>query len=175
MWIIYLIAGILAIPVVLIAGLVLYARHVYQQDIQTAKTTSYSPVDPLLAELDPDQPALVYFTSDLCAPCKTTQTPAIKALQEEMPDLQLITVNVQEQPEIADRWKVKSLPRTFVIGKNRQVSATNIDVALMPLLKTQIEEAQNSSTDSVQVHAPPIEIFKLPAVKFGSPVEKLAN
>jgi len=71
-------------------------------------------------------PAILYFTSPDCAPCRTVQRPALISVQNRLGDrLQVIEINTYEQPELAKEWGVLSLPTTFIIdasGKPRHVN-----------------------------------------------------
>ncbi len=71
-------------------------------------------------------PAILYFTSPDCAPCRTIQRPALASVQQRLGDrLQVIEINTYEQPELAKEWGVLSLPTTFIIdasGKPRHVN-----------------------------------------------------
>lgn len=71
-------------------------------------------------------PALVYFTTPTCAPCKTVQRPAIEQLRGRFERwFQVIEVDASSQPDVAQEWGVLSVPTTFVIdasGKPRYVN-----------------------------------------------------
>src|SRR5436305_14939639 len=68
-------------------------------------------VDPLLADIRPGVPAIVYFTTPLCQPCRWVQKPALTQLQAELGlSIQVIEVDATEQLDIADRWGVFSAP-----------------------------------------------------------------
>jgi len=71
-------------------------------------------------------PALVYFTTPTCAPCKTVQRPAIEQLRGRFGYwFQVIEVDASSQPDVAQEWGVLSVPTTFVIdasGKPRYVN-----------------------------------------------------
>ena len=71
-------------------------------------------------------PAIVYFTTPDCAPCKTIQRPALKTIQNRLGErLQIIEVNAYDQPDLAKSWGVLSVPTTFVLdahGKPQHVN-----------------------------------------------------
>lgn len=112
---------------------------------RVASNTTVQTNDPLLADLNPNQPALVYFTAEWCGPCKLTQTPIIEKIRAEYTDLQILTVDLDDRPDDAKRWGVMSAPRTFVLSPDHQVHATNLDVADYGTLKTQIETAKGKT------------------------------
>jgi len=96
-----------------------------------------------LAALRPGVPAILYFTTPDCAPCKTVQRPALHTLQEELGDgLQVIEVNAVEQPDLADYWGVLSVPTTFIIDSTGQPRRVNHGVARVEKLRKQLEEVE---------------------------------
>jgi thioredoxin-like negative regulator of GroEL len=82
-----------------------------------------------------DIPALLYFTSPTCAPCKTVQRPAIQKLKERVGDrIQVIEIDATAQPEIARQWGVLSVPTTFVLDAQGQPRHINHGVATVDKL-----------------------------------------
>jgi thiol-disulfide isomerase/thioredoxin len=74
----------------------------------------------------PGVPAILYFTSPDCVPCRTIQRPALQKLQERLGDrLQVIEVNTYENPELASRWGVLSVPTTFIINPQGKLLHVN--------------------------------------------------
>lgn len=71
-------------------------------------------------------PAVLYFTTPQCAPCKTVQRPALKQVQERLGEqIQVIEVDAQERPDLAGAWGVLSVPTTFVIDAQGSVRHVN--------------------------------------------------
>jgi thioredoxin 1 len=86
-------------------------------------------------------PAILYFTSPDCAPCRTIQRPALKTVQNRMGDrLQVIEVNTYEQPELAKEWGVLSLPTTFIIDADGVPRHVNYGVTPAAKLIEQVEK-----------------------------------
>ncbi|GAB4548288.1 MAG: hypothetical protein Fur002_25100 [Anaerolineales bacterium] len=85
-------------------------------------------------------PAILYFTTPDCAPCKTVQRPALNELQELLgAGLQVIEVNAVEQSHLASAWGVLSVPTTFVLDKNGKARHVNHGVARAEKLLDQIK------------------------------------
>jgi thiol-disulfide isomerase/thioredoxin len=107
---------------------------------QVRHAAHLAPLDPLLAALRPGVPAILYFTSPTCIPCKMQQRPAIQRLLSEMGDgVQVIEVDALEQPEAADRWGVLSIPTTFILDRQGQPREINYGVARAEKLKHQLQ------------------------------------
>jgi thiol-disulfide isomerase/thioredoxin len=71
-------------------------------------------------------PAILYFTTPTCVPCKIVQRPAIQEVQEVLgAGVQIIEVDASLRTDLADYWGVLSVPTTFIIdpeGKPRQIN-----------------------------------------------------
>lgn len=88
----------------------------------------------------PGKPAVLYFTMEGCVPCKTTQRPALARLMEQTGDrVQLIEVDVVEEPKLAESWGVLSVPTTFIIDPQGRPRRVNHGVTLSEKLLEQLE------------------------------------
>ena len=105
-----------------------------------------------LESLRPGTPAILYFTSPTCAPCKTVQRPELARLQEQMGDkVQIIQVDCTERPDLAEYWGVLSVPTTFIIDAKGQPRGVNHGVVRAAKLLKQIEEISNQQITSTWV------------------------
>ena len=87
------------------------------------------------------RPAILYFTTPTCAPCRTVQRPALKALQQRLGDgLQVVEVDASQRTDLADAWGVLSVPTTFVIDAGGRPRHVNHGVATTDKLFAQIKE-----------------------------------
>jgi len=86
-------------------------------------------------------PAILYFTTPTCAPCKTLQRPAIQSVKDDLGNkLQIIEVDASDRPELADYWGVLSVPTTFIIDKKGEPIHINHGVTLAEKLHKQLSK-----------------------------------
>ena len=94
--------------------------------------------------IHPGKPAILYFTTPDCAPCKTIQRPALRTVQSRMGDgLQVIEVNAYEQPGLAKEWGVLSVPTTFIIDASGRPRHVNHGVTPADRLMEQLKKFSN--------------------------------
>ena len=87
----------------------------------------------------PGRPAILYFTTPECVPCKTLQRPALQTVRERLGNaLQMIVINAYEHPDLADHWGVLSSPTTFILDNSGRARFANRGVARAEKLLEQI-------------------------------------
>lgn len=76
--------------------------------------------------LKSDKPVLVDMWATWCAPCRM-QGPIIEELSDELKDVKVGKLDVDENPEIASKYNVMSIPTLLVI-KNGEVTQQAVGV-----------------------------------------------
>ena len=86
--------------------------------------------------LNSDKPVLLDFWAPWCAPCRMV-IPLLDEIAQEREDIKIAKVNVDEQHELANQFRVFSIPTLMVIkdGKvvNQAVGARPKDAILAML------------------------------------------
>lgn len=120
-------------------GIILLGTFTYwivnQQLLVRAQNNAFSLVGML-----PNKPVIVYFTTPDCVPCKTIQRPALNQLAGVMGDkLQVIEIDAVQQPDIAKKWGVMSVPTTFLLDAHGKARYVNNGVARVEKLMEQLQ------------------------------------
>lgn len=75
------------------------------------------------AVLKDNKSVFIDFYADWCGPCKMA-SPLVEALAEEHPEIAFIKVNVDDNPEIAQKYGVMSIPMMVAVKEGETVGTS---------------------------------------------------
>lgn len=76
--------------------------------------------------LKSEKTVLLDFYADWCGPCRTLM-PVIEQISQENPDILVGKINIDSEPELAQKFGVMTIPSLFVI-KNGAVVSSSVGV-----------------------------------------------
>lgn len=71
--------------------------------------------------MNSDKPVLLDFWASWCGPCRMV-LPIVEEIAAERADVKVCKINVDEQPELAGRFSVMSIPTLVVIKDGKIVN-----------------------------------------------------
>jgi thioredoxin 1 len=84
--------------------------------------------------LQSEKPVIVDFWAEWCGPCHAVAPVLDKIVDERGGDLKLVKVNIDEQPSLAARFGVQSIP-TMILFREGEPAAAAIGAQPKPALE----------------------------------------
>jgi thioredoxin 1 len=92
--------------------------------------------------LQSEIPAVVDFYADWCGPCRMV-SPIIETLSHEyVGKVKFVKVNTDENPELAEKYGIMSIP-TIMVFKKGEIASRTVGAGPAAMYKQKIEAALN--------------------------------
>ena len=94
--------------------------------------------------LSSDTPVLVDFWAEWCQPCHMVAPVLDKIAEERQGELKLVKINIDEQPAIAQRYGIASIP-TMVLFKDGEPAAAALGAQPKGALELSLGLSENGT------------------------------
>ena len=72
--------------------------------------------------LNSDKPAIVDFWATWCGPCRM-MAPVLAEIAVEHPEWKVCKINVDEEPELSNKFRISAIPTILLFRDGKQVSS----------------------------------------------------
>jgi thioredoxin-like negative regulator of GroEL len=122
-----------------VLGIVLILITILQRKFKTGKVTDTLQLPDNIKLENTSLPTVLYFWTEQCVQCKTSQKPVLKSLKNENNNFNLIDINAIERKEITSLYNIRTVPSTIIFSKDGKSKFVNNGFANESELSTQLK------------------------------------
>ena len=128
---------------IFILGILITLIIIFQKRFKSGKIRKSLRLPENIRIMDPTLPTVLYFQTDTCVQCRTSQKPVLKNLEEEIGGFNLVDINAIDSDELTSLFNIKTVPSTVVFSNDGSSRFINNGFADKDELLKQLEEAKN--------------------------------
>ncbi|HOH46455.1 MAG TPA: thioredoxin family protein [Candidatus Cloacimonadota bacterium] len=88
--------------------------------------------------LESTEPKVLVFFAQWCRPCSSYH-PSLESVSQKYPSVQIIKIDVDEFPKLADRYNISSVPSSLFL-RNGVLKEMLVGVLTEPILNTKLDQ-----------------------------------
>ncbi len=128
---------------VLVLGILFFLVIIFQKRFRTGKIHKGIQLPENISVHDSSLPTVLYFWTNNCIQCRTSQKPALNNLKEERGGFNLIDVNAIEAKELTSLFNIRTVPSTVIFSNDGKSKFINNGFASKAELAEQLEAVKN--------------------------------
>ncbi len=128
---------------IFILGILFILVLIFQKRFKSGRTDKLIRLPEDISVSDSSLPTVLYFWTDNCVQCKTSQKPALNNLLNSRGDFNLIDVNAIKEKDLTSFFNIKTVPSTVVFSNDGKSKFVNNGFADEAELTKQLEEVRN--------------------------------
>ncbi len=124
-------------------GILFILIIIFQKRFRSGRTKNSLRLPENIQVKDSKLPTVLYFWTDSCVQCRTSQKPVLNNLKDERNNFNLLEVNAIEAKELASLFNIRTVPSTVIFSNDGTSKFINNGFADKNELIKQLEEVKN--------------------------------
>ena len=128
---------------IFILGILITLIIIFQKRFKSGKIRKSLRLPENIRIMDPTLPTVLYFQTDTCVQCRTSQKPVLNNLKKRKNNFNLIEVNAFKEKELTSLFNIRTVPSTVIFSNDGSSKFINNGFAGRNELLKQLEEVKN--------------------------------